>query len=145
MHSFSSLVAQCSVAWASRERASSFRSSSLALIISHRVVVWLHPLWRRIGISEWIRLWLCHSHTLTYSHIHIRIRMYSCAHISCLAAVCGLEYALVVPKSKPQLNRSTGSYNSNRHNTAATHTHSNNNKLGLRIWNHFICALKLYK
>lgn len=62
--------------------------------------------------------------TFTYSHSysHTHIRMYSCAHISCLAAVCGLEYSLVVPKSKPQLNRSTGSYNSNRHNnnTATT-------------------------
>lgn len=127
---------------------------------AHRVVlplVWLHPLWHRICISEWIRLCLCHTHT--YSQIHIRIRMYSCAHISCLAAVCGLEYSysyshsLVVPKSKPQLNRSTGSDNSNRHrhsnnisyisNISNTNSsnNSNKNKLGLQIWNHFICAL----
>lgn len=74
--------------------------------------------------------------TFTYwhSYSHTHIRMYSCAHISCLAAVCGLEYSLVVPKSKPQLNRSTGSYNSNsnRHNnnTATTQQQQQLQQLG---------------
>lgn len=86
-----------------------------------------------------------YSHSHSYSHTHIR--MYSCAHISCLAAVCGLEYSLVVPKSKPQLNRSTGSYNSNsnRHNTntATQQQRSSSNYNNLELQNMKSFHLKL--
>lgn len=49
--------------------------SSCCCCASCLAAVALHPLWRRIGISEWIRLWLWHIHTLifiltnSYSHV----------------------------------------------------------------------------